>query len=295
MDGLLRFGFVRGDMSLIDLGVAERRFTTTARLVKAERPHVAAQALVMAAYTTILGDKLARTHGYLEAAIGLDEELAEAHFLTSRACLRQGNSRGAYDALLRALTLDQGYAVRAGSIDATASDVGRTDALMAAVSRDLRRHGKGPMTEALQRLRLLANHPPAHQDPDVLTLRAFVRDEETWPVYDVIRVLAQRDQLLDDVFDRYREVRVISSEEQGGAHIQLEEVRQAPSAKRVKAPTAAQRIFGRDGDKEEPSSPEQRRTVTAELTVLSSTIRDISGRILTEFDLIRSPTGTFMM
>ena len=33
----------------------------------------------------------------------------------------------------------------------------------------------------------------------------------------------------------------------------------------------------------------------AELTLLSSTIRDISGRILTEFDLIQAPAGSFVM
>jgi len=294
LDGLVRFGFAGGDMTLVDLSVAEKRFATAARMVKLAHPHVGAQALVMAAYGTILADKLGRAHGYLEAAAGLDDELAEAHFLSSRVFLRQGNKRGAFESMMRALSLDQGYAVRAGSVDATCSDVARLGSLLSALSRELRSRGQPAIRETLKRLRLLAGHRPAHEDPDVLSLRAFVREDEDWPLYDVIRTLTQKEQLIDDIFQRYREVRIISSEEYPGPTVQIEEVRKLASPKRNKAASAAQRLFKKD-DEPEPEIREQRRTRSVDLTMMSATIRDISERILTEFDLVKIPAGTFTM
>ena len=295
LDGLVRFGFAGGDIDLVDLPSAEKRFATAARLVKDTHPHVGAQALVMAAYGTILADKLGRAHGYLEAAIGLDEELAEAHFLSSRVFLRQANKRGAFESMMRALTLDQGYAVRAGSVDATCADVGRLGSLLTALSRELRSRGQPSIRETLKRLHLLAGHRPAHEDPDVLSLRSFVREDKDWPLYDVIRTLTQKEQLIDEIFQRYREVRIISSEEQTGSSIQVDEVRKVAAPKRSKASSAAQRLFMKDADEEEPETREQRRTHSVDLTIMSATIRDISERILTEFDLIKIPGGVFTM
>jgi formylglycine-generating enzyme required for sulfatase activity len=293
LDGLIRFGFAGGDPDLIDLGTAERRFAAAARLVKDAHPHVAAQALCMASYGTILADKLGRAHGYLEAAIGLDDELAEAHFLSSRVFLQQANKRGAFEAMMRALALDQGYAVRAGSVDATCADVGRLGSLLSALSRELRSRGQASIRETLKRLRLLAGHRPAHDDPDVLGLRAFVREDEDWPLYDVIRTLTQKDQLVEEIFQRYRAVRIISSVEQAGITVQVEGLRTLAAPKRNKAASAAQRLFKKDdGDTE---TREQRRMGSANLTIMSATIRDISQRILTEFDLVKIPDGVFTM
>ena len=63
--------------------------------------------MLLAAHAAILGERLGRAHGYLEAATNLDDELAEAHFLASRVFLRQGNSRSAYEATMRALAASQ--------------------------------------------------------------------------------------------------------------------------------------------------------------------------------------------
>ena len=296
LDGLLRFGFAGGAGELIDLSRAEKRFASAARGVKLDHPQVAAQALVVGAYAAILSGKTGRAHGYLEAAVGLDDELAEAHFLASRVFLGQGNKRGAFEAAMRALALDQGYAVRTGSVDATCSDIPRLSALLGALSRELRTRGQPSIRKALGRLRLLAGHPPAHRDSDVLGLRAFVREDEDWPLYDVIRTLTQKDQIVEELFSRYREVRIISSEELAGATIHVEEARKLAAPKRNKAASAAQRLFSKKDEAEnEGEAREERRQRKVELTLMSATIRDISERILTEFDLVKIPGGTFTM
>ena len=300
LGGVLRLGFVGGDLRLIDLGAAERHFATAARHGRAESPGAAAQALTAAAFTALLQGVLGRARGYVDAALMLDGELAEALLLDARVRWLEADEDGAWSSLARAIVLDRGYAVRAAS---PGERVGTPDGFghfVGELARDLWNRGVMRVSESLARLDFLREHVGAVEDPRLTRLVAFVESGRSWPLYDLLQAIAERDETVDAVLMQADEVRVVVSELGSGPLVEVEEVHTSlePYRERVvtKKKTGPLRFSKEEVEwVTKTRTREHKRKVRKQLDVLRAAVFDGAGRVLADCELLAMPAGRFLM
>ena len=296
--GVIRLGFVGGNHHLVDLAAAEHAFAHAARYGRREAPEVAVQSLCCAAWAASRQRGYQRATGYLDAASMLDDSLPEATFLRALLAIAAGRREDAFELLARTFAFDRGYTLR------LAEAIGRTAAgpTFAAFLRDLGQQtwhrGIDPVAQCLDRLTFWRQHADdAPDDQELSRLDAYITEGETWPVYDVLQVLASREATADRLLGAADDKRIVATDVRPGPEIVREERHVSREPVREKVVVKPKSMFA----KEQVEWRQSWRTVVHmresrhQLTRRATTVYDGKGGILAEFDMMGLPRGTFDM
>jgi tetratricopeptide (TPR) repeat protein len=114
MMGIIRMGFFKGDMSLVNLTEAEQSFLYAAKYAITDSPTDAANAWLSAGWTAYCQGKMQEAVTYTESATKYNPELGEAWYQLAKISAAQDKLE-AYNYLEKALRIDVAYALKAAS------------------------------------------------------------------------------------------------------------------------------------------------------------------------------------
>ena len=299
---LLRLGFAGGNHHLIDLGEAERSFALAARYSRDEARHVSVQALTAAAWAASRQGGLARAAGYLRAAEQIDPALPETTFLRAGVAIAAGRDGEALDLLARSFALDRGYCLRLGEAVAEAEDLAQWEAFLRNLAHQTWQRGIDPVARCLDRLTFWRQQgakaqPGSPADADLARLDAYITDGESWPIYDVLQLLAERDEITARLLAAADGRRIVVTEERPGPQISRIEQLTYAEPVREKVITKAKTLFSREQFEWRATTRTVVKTakINHQLRRRATTIYDGTGRILAELDMIGLPLGSFTM
>ena len=296
--GILRLGFAGGDLGLVELGRAERAFAQAARFARDTQRDVAIQALTAAAFSAHQQGEHPRAQGYAEAALGLGPELPEALFILAHIQLALGEVDAAYGTLVRTLAHDRGYALRTPSLGVFMGEPEALGTFLRDVASDLWGRGRAGVQGALDRVVFLRQRAPRTEAEQALArLGAFLNEGQTWPVFDLLQCLTQRDRLVDAVLDAASDQTFSVSAVGPGPEIEVEEIYTAEKPYRERVVVRPGSLFR----KEEVEWVTKTRTVTRRHQVRrASELRTTSlhygaSDVLAAFTMVRIHKGSFAM
>ncbi|MEI7673877.1 MAG: SUMF1/EgtB/PvdO family nonheme iron enzyme, partial [Deltaproteobacteria bacterium] len=113
LQGIIRLGFVDGDLTLVDLGKAEEAFLNAARYARKDYPEDAGRAFLSAGWACYCQGKMTEALAHTEKAMSVHPCLGEAVFQASKILMALGNVDRALPLLGKAIEHDRFYALKA--------------------------------------------------------------------------------------------------------------------------------------------------------------------------------------
>lgn len=296
--GVLRLGFAGGLHAIIDLPKAEEAFRTAARHAQARDKTVAIQALAAAAHCALVLDAPARAAGYVEGGARLGDPLPELEFIAARAAMMRGDLEQSRARLVRAMTLNRGYALRLGALEEELDDPALWKEIVEALPGELWTMLRTDVARTLQSAprvtRIEGNSPYAIAGR---RLGTFVTHGAKVPLYDMLQTHAQRDQLLARALEGAGESRQAVSVYCDGPEVSRTEIKRTERQVREKVVKREGSLFRKEEAEWVTKTHQRSETVSVKRAsrLRHLEIRDGAGQVLGHLAMIRVPRGEFTM
>ena len=280
--GTIHLGSVSGDLALLDLQKAEEYFLSAARYAKTDAPEDAARSYMAASWAAYCQGKMGRALSHAEQAIALHAALAEALFQAGKIYMALSEPDNALPLLGRAIELDKCYALKA----AADGDFQQYETELREFLESFRQEKIcqiGPEIETtLKKYEFwLSRSEDMRHDPLVQKAISFVRDG--LPLWDLLNAEKELAALPGKLAERSIGLRFFDRIEEPGSEYYIEEKYLEP------APAGA-------GFFRKLAGPTERvRTVTKSWRKERILIRDSTGMICDQIELVPIPPASFLM
>jgi formylglycine-generating enzyme required for sulfatase activity len=210
--GLVRFGYIGGDLGLCDLASAEQAFAEVPALTAKRWPVVAAHAWLAAAQAAFLQERYGEARARLAGVLALVPGFGEAYYHDAQIARATGDEKRLEGQLAQAIARDRAYALRA--IASQEADPAKLPRFLTDLAGNVWAEGCGIMRETLGRLTFWRSHYPAARDHlEVRRLVAFLAQGQSWTLFEVLQTLTGREAAAERVLEGADEARIPNCEE----------------------------------------------------------------------------------
>jgi formylglycine-generating enzyme required for sulfatase activity/tetratricopeptide (TPR) repeat protein len=298
MKGLLHLGFADGDLSLIDLAMAEESFLLAGRYGKMDYPADAAHAFLSAGWAAYCQGKMKEALAHTEQSMALHPRLGEAFFQAAKVLMAMNETAKALPALNKAIDVDRFYALKAAGDGDFQKFEDALRGFLDAIRKEKYRESQPRAKAVLEKINFWREHSTETKNHEMVNrMEAFVATGGDWPLMDILNVARNLEKTVAEIEQCARNaIIVVSAQIPVGAR-EFEETYPEVETYEKKVVLKPAGLFRKAVTEKQIKTRKviKTRTVSQDMDGLRTDFYDGFGQRIVSVEFCFIPQGSFIM